>query len=235
MAIGQIRNTCSSSGPCLQFGDVSYLLSQSYETWIRIAVNNAPRIDRQGLSPKGAAVLFAEKRECRSQAQTLGDVPSPEDCAPLVLADDSCDKTFQWSTNTDWGCRCCKKGIPEAGNTHDAWNMYSAIFKKDVHGQVDESVLYVYPYTFEDYQYVVEPLGLRPRGTKGAIPPDIRSEHYGVLHARHMASRAHILMVDRRSAQNYLAPSEQKTLSSRCCPPLEIRANHSPQFVLLKA
>ena len=44
-------------------------------------------------------------------------------------------------------------------------------------------------------------VGLQPKGTKGAIPRDIRSEHYGVVHGRHIKTRARLLLVDRRTPQ----------------------------------
>jgi len=74
---------------------------------------------------------------------------------------------------------------------------------------LDRSKTYVVPYIFEEYASIVEMVGLRPKGTKLAIPQDIRSEHYGLLQGRHLQSRAHLLLVDRRSPLGYLPESMQ--------------------------
>jgi hypothetical protein len=74
---------------------------------------------------------------------------------------------------------------------------------------LDRSKTYVVPYIFEEYASIVEMVGLRPKGTKTAIPQDIRSEHYGMVHARHLQSRARILLVDKRSPLHYLPEAQQ--------------------------
>lgn len=74
---------------------------------------------------------------------------------------------------------------------------------------MDRTQTYVVPYIFEEYGSIVEMVGIRPRGTKMAIPQDIRSEHYGLLQGRHLQSRARLLLVDRRSPLGYLPPAQQ--------------------------
>jgi len=76
----------------------------------------------------------------------------------------------------------------------------------------------VVPYLFEEYSKMVELLGLRPKGTKAVIPQDIRSEHYGVLHARHLPTRTRLLMVDRRSPRPYLAAHKRWQMSALSVP-----------------
>merc|ERR1712183_236785 len=46
---------------------------------------------------------------------------------------------------------------------------------------------------------------------------------YGLLGGRHVPSRAHVILVDRRSPRKFLAPSEQVNMSSQCWPTVAAR------------
>eukprot|EP00747_Dinoflagellata_sp_TGD_P064221 gnl/TRDRNA2_/TRDRNA2_153805_c0_seq2.p1 gnl/TRDRNA2_/TRDRNA2_153805_c0~~gnl/TRDRNA2_/TRDRNA2_153805_c0_seq2.p1 ORF type:complete len:816 (+),score=142.21 gnl/TRDRNA2_/TRDRNA2_153805_c0_seq2:173-2449(+) len=133
MALATIPSVCGLTQPCQQFGDISYLMLDNYERWVREAI-------------------------AKSQIVSIQDIRSA------------------------------------AG--------------------LDSKALYVVPYLMEEYNSIVEPLGLRPKGTANAIPADIRGEHYGVLDGRHLASRTRVLLVDRRSSRHYLPPKEQVNMSS---------------------
>jgi len=65
------------------------------------------------------------------------------------------------------------------------------------------------PYVIEDWPYIVEMVGLRPKGTKGAIPSDIRAEHYGVLNGKHLLHRSDILLVDKRDPRRFLPEGQR--------------------------
>jgi len=49
MAFANIINMCGSAGPCHQFGDVSYLVSEAYEKSLRAAIQQLPRMAVQEL------------------------------------------------------------------------------------------------------------------------------------------------------------------------------------------
>ena len=65
------------------------------------------------------------------------------------------------------------------------------------------------------------------RNTKGSIPADLRSEHYGVIAGisrslcrgfevgKSLKQRVPLLLVDKRSAKGYLRPEEQLRQGSR--------------------
>jgi len=138
MAFSSIPSACGKTGLCKQFGDVSYLLAEPYESWLRAAIERAPRI-------------------------TLTDVTRP----PIRL--------------------------------------------------LDAAQVYVLPFRREQFASLAEAMGLRPKGTQHAIPPDIRAEHHGVVAARHLQSRARVLLVDQRGSKGYLH-SEQLRMSKHCKP-----------------
>mmetsp|Transcript_126067 Transcript_126067/g.402952 ORF Transcript_126067/g.402952 Transcript_126067/m.402952 type:complete len:804 (+) Transcript_126067:203-2614(+) len=214
MALAQLPNTCSTSAegpPCRQFGDVSYLREATYERLLRAAVAASPQLALDDLMTKANAEVASEKRECLEQHENLGTFESAEACAALVLANPDCAHEFQYPpAEPSWGCRCCK--LDKApGKPHDAWNVYIARRRPPDPGeaQLDKGQLYVVPYVFKDFDKLVGLVGLRPAGTLSAIPKDVRAEHHGVFLGRHLASRAQVLLVDRRSSHGYLLPSDQ--------------------------
>lgn len=132
MAFAAIPNSCGSSGPCRQFGDISYLVESTFDNWLRRTIDGAPQasIDQAHAKPHGQSHLRA-------------------------------------------------------------------------------GTLYVVPYLREKFVSAREKIGFMPKGTKNAIPSDIRAEHYGLMHTKHESTRAHLLFVDQRSPGNYLKPGLQ--------------------------
>jgi len=122
MALAQIPSICGASGPCHQFGDISYLASDTYEVWMQSTIDKAQKLS-----------------------------------SPALLA----------------------------GAT-----------------QQKADIVYVLPFTHEDSRKLVEKL-IMPSKVKGAIPADLRSEHYGVVVTRSKA-RSLLLLVDKRSPRGYL-------------------------------
>eukprot|EP00932_Pfiesteria_piscicida_P017760 SRR837773.4636.p3 GENE.SRR837773.4636~~SRR837773.4636.p3 ORF type:complete len:216 (-),score=57.65 SRR837773.4636:669-1292(-) len=97
---------------------------------------------------------------------------------------------------------------------HDAWSLYRATPKHREDGEADphgltSGKLVVIPYVFKDFDKLVTIVGLRPDGSRDAIPRDVRAEHYGVFLGRHRTSRARVLLVDRRSSRGYLPRDER--------------------------
>ena len=123
MAFATWASSCNATEPCNHFGNVSYLLKESYEDWIREAITQAPRT-------------------------TLEELPD------------------------------------------------------------SSKVLHVLPFLREDFVDLAEQAGLLPWNSKGSIPEDLRSEHYGVIVGR-SKQRVPLLLVDRRSSRRYLRPEEQ--------------------------
>ncbi|CAE7312576.1 GNTI [Symbiodinium natans] len=74
-------------------------------------------------------------------------------------------------------------------------------------------VLHVVPYVREEFPQLAEPAGLSPRNTKGSIPADVRSEHYGIMVGRIVSQRIPLLLVDKRSKLGFLRPEEQLRFS----------------------
>jgi len=179
------------------------------------AVRQSQRVTIQELLPSGVGLLHAERRECKEQAHNLGKPKSPNECAPLVLATEGCSAYFQWSKNTEWGCRCCKLGAVDGGPDHQAWNVYKTSQVEKTSKELDRSRIYVLPYVFEEWDLLVPLAGLRPPDTKNTIPADIRSEHYGLVSGRHSISRAKLLLVDRRSPRGFLPAGDQWRMSDR--------------------
>lgn len=70
-------------------------------------------------------------------------------------------------------------------------------------------VLHVVPYVHEEFLQYAEAAGLSPRNTKGSIPADVRSEHYGTVVGRIVSQQVPLLMVDKRSQLGLLRPEEQ--------------------------
>eukprot|EP00403_Amphidinium_massartii_P026855 CAMPEP_0178403690 /NCGR_PEP_ID=MMETSP0689_2-20121128/17500_1 /TAXON_ID=160604 /ORGANISM="Amphidinium massartii, Strain CS-259" /LENGTH=820 /DNA_ID=CAMNT_0020024655 /DNA_START=62 /DNA_END=2521 /DNA_ORIENTATION=- len=66
------------------------------------------------------------------------------------------------------------------------------------------------PYVHEEYLKLSGVVGLQPQGTFGAIPQDVRAEHYGLLYGRHMPSLLDVILVDRRSLRHWLPTQEQQ-------------------------
>jgi len=134
MAFARIPTTCNSVESCHHFGDLSYLLDERYEQWMRSAIAQSPLItqrDFNGLKP----------------------------------------------------------------------------------GQ-----LYILPFQREELTSLAERLGLVPKGTKNAIPADLRSEHYGIVSAVHVETRGRVLLVDRRSPRGYLPANQRRQQSEQGVP-----------------
>ncbi|CAE7239906.1 unnamed protein product [Symbiodinium necroappetens] len=70
-------------------------------------------------------------------------------------------------------------------------------------------VLHVVPYVHEEFLQYAEAAGLSPRNTKGSIPADVRSEHYGTVVGRIVSQQVPLLMLDKRSQLGLLRPEEQ--------------------------
>mmetsp|Transcript_17669 Transcript_17669/g.40943 ORF Transcript_17669/g.40943 Transcript_17669/m.40943 type:complete len:785 (+) Transcript_17669:26-2380(+) len=68
----------------------------------------------------------------------------------------------------------------------------------------------VVPYLHEEYVKMLDVFGLQPKETNGAIPQDVRGEHYGVSYGRHMPSQQDVILVDRRNKRNWLRPPDQQ-------------------------
>jgi len=124
MALADRPNLCGIEAPCHQFGDTSYLISDTYEAWLDAAISKA---------------------DARIKA---GELRGPQ----LRLE----------------------------------------------HGK-----LYVVTYSHEEYNSLTEVAGLLPKGTKGAIPPDVRAEHHGLFFSRNPGSRAQLLFVDSKGPVRY--------------------------------
>lgn len=206
MAFANIYNTCNLRSPCQQFGDVSYLLNGTYENWMHAVVSASTHLDRRSLQAGFGSELYLAGQECKNQAQNFGESASPDACAAHVFTDSSCGHQFMWSQNKEWGCRCCTQTGADGGGINPGWNLYTA--KRDTLNKnlLNRDAIYVLPYRAEDYLEIVQQLGLRPPGTRKAIPEDIRAEHYGLLVGRDVTSRAQVVLVDRRSQRNYLKP-----------------------------
>lgn len=130
MAFADTPSTCDAVEPCSHFGNVSYLLSEEYESWMRSTVERAPRIDSSELRAR-----------------------------PGV------------------------KTLPR--------------------------MLHVVPFQRELFNGIAEASGLMPRNTKGSIPADLRSDHYGAMAGKLMSQGLPLLLVDRRSSRGYLQKTEQ--------------------------
>ena len=124
MAFATWPSSCNVSEPCNHFGNVSYLLKDHYEDWLREAIAEAPRTSVEQLQVES------------------------------------------------------------------------------------KKVLHVLPFQREDFLRLAEPAGLLPRNSRGSIPHDLRSEHYGVMLGK-SKRRVPLLLVDRRSSRRYLRPAEQ--------------------------
>eukprot|EP00405_Crypthecodinium_cohnii_P041394 CAMPEP_0206566504 /NCGR_PEP_ID=MMETSP0325_2-20121206/24700_1 /ASSEMBLY_ACC=CAM_ASM_000347 /TAXON_ID=2866 /ORGANISM="Crypthecodinium cohnii, Strain Seligo" /LENGTH=727 /DNA_ID=CAMNT_0054069551 /DNA_START=230 /DNA_END=2414 /DNA_ORIENTATION=+ len=46
MTLAKTPTACGSSGPCHQFGNISYLVSESYDGWMREAIRESKRVDK---------------------------------------------------------------------------------------------------------------------------------------------------------------------------------------------
>lgn len=71
-------------------------------------------------------------------------------------------------------------------------------------GGPPQKSLYLLPYRYESFKGLRVLVGLHPKDV-GAypIPPDVRSEHYGLVVAKHVESGSWVLLVDCRSTRNY--------------------------------
>eukprot|EP00420_Gonyaulax_spinifera_P007921 CAMPEP_0197936088 /NCGR_PEP_ID=MMETSP1439-20131203/114375_1 /TAXON_ID=66791 /ORGANISM="Gonyaulax spinifera, Strain CCMP409" /LENGTH=214 /DNA_ID=CAMNT_0043559049 /DNA_START=106 /DNA_END=747 /DNA_ORIENTATION=- len=77
MAMAKIPNACSTSGPCQQFGDVSYLIDDVYEGWIRRAVQqaqlvNSGELKQRKLDPSKLYVLPYKDEDFRVTSKLTG-------------------------------------------------------------------------------------------------------------------------------------------------------------------
>ncbi|CAJ1383002.1 unnamed protein product [Effrenium voratum] len=138
MAFADIPSTCVATDSCNHFGNISYLMEQEYESWMRKVIEDAPRL---------------KPSELRLQ-----------NGKPLL------------------------KKLP--------------------------NIVHVVPFQREEYAGMAEGAGLLPRNTKGSIPQDLRSEHYGVIVGRMVSQHVPLLLVDRRSPRGYLQEDEQLRLES---------------------
>ncbi|CAK9001972.1 unnamed protein product [Durusdinium trenchii] len=136
MAFADIPSSCVVAEPCNHFGNVSYLLSQEYEAWLRETIADAPKISVVELKQK----------------------------------------------------------VPHKVGTQMP------------------SLLHVVPFLREEFNGLAEAAGLLPRNTKGSIPADLRSEHYGVMAGKLVNQRIPLLLVDKRSSRGYLHREDQLRL-----------------------
>lgn len=70
--------------------------------------------------------LLAESRECDSIAENLGEQPSPEACAQLVMDAVECGRSFMMSkAYPSWGCRCCAAMSGVGDEVKQVWDVYT--------------------------------------------------------------------------------------------------------------
>eukprot|EP00929_Paragymnodinium_shiwhaense_P084326 TRINITY_DN4507_c0_g1_i1.p1 TRINITY_DN4507_c0_g1~~TRINITY_DN4507_c0_g1_i1.p1 ORF type:complete len:836 (-),score=194.41 TRINITY_DN4507_c0_g1_i1:209-2716(-) len=132
MALASSPSTCSMklNEPCEHFGDVSYLISDTYDGWLADAAKKAQVIPLQ----------------------------------------------------------------------HDAKTLHPGS-------------LYIMPYVRHQYREAFTRMGVMPKGTKNAIPADVRTDHYGALVTKNLESRATVLMLDKRSPLDTLPEGSRIRLS----------------------
>eukprot|EP00930_Biecheleria_cincta_P002271 TRINITY_DN10328_c0_g1_i3.p1 TRINITY_DN10328_c0_g1~~TRINITY_DN10328_c0_g1_i3.p1 ORF type:complete len:260 (-),score=33.58 TRINITY_DN10328_c0_g1_i3:103-882(-) len=153
-----------------------------------------------------SATIYKEHQECSEEGGALGEHSKADECAILALGTPTCSNYITFSKDYPyWQCRCCKtQGFkPAVGKSHGAWNMYTA------HLHIDSSALYLYPYIKENYVGIGSSFGIRLEGMGAVIPEDVRSEHYGLIVGRHLATRATVLLADKRSPKTYLPDSQR--------------------------
>lgn len=199
MSLATQPNSCSIEKPCRQFGDVTYLLRPKYEAWLLQAVEQAKPMH-------ASATIYQAHQECSEEGAALGEHSNVDACAILAHGTPSCSNYITFAKDYPyWQCRCCKtQGFkPALGKSHAAWDMYTAQF------DIDPSLLYLYPYIKENYVGIGGSFGIRLENMGAVIPEDVRSEHYGLIVGRHLASRATVLLADKRSPKTYL-PSLQR-------------------------
>merc|ERR1712032_28597 len=201
---------CDASGPCQQFGDLTYLVNSEYDRRVRNVVQTAERVSPLDLLKPTSAKLVARGFECRAQGYSFGAVKEVEVCARLVASWFGCGKHFMLTPQQPaWGCRCCKPGHGLGGPTHSSWNLYEAVVNRS-RPELDRNKLYVVPYERRQWKhYIAEAVGHIPPGLQNVIPPDIRTDHFGTLFAKHRLSRAPLLLVDRASSRQFLPPELQ--------------------------
>ncbi|CAK9077112.1 unnamed protein product [Durusdinium trenchii] len=206
MALSQQSSSCDGTRPCNHFGNIDYLLKDTYEFWMHSALHKAERMT-------GSSHLFQSGQECTSEAINLGHLATPEDCAALVGLGE-CSEYFGFARQYPyWGCRCCRFG-KKIGKEHPgkAWSIYRASLTGD------PGKTYVFPYTFENYMSIAPSFGLQPEGMANLVPPDVRAEHYGLVVGKHLTSQAVVLLVDKRSPKPYLPVDEQLSPDPRLMP-----------------
>jgi len=204
MAFAEAANTCGVAGSCRQFGDVSYLERETYDLGITETIHHSLIIRAEDLAPRDNFEMFSKEHECAEQTELVGVFNSPHACAEHLLQFQACSH-FMWSATTEWGCRCCAEDREDGGPEHKLWHVYTTVTReKAVRGNLQIGRFNILPYDFDEWQKISDLVGLAPKGAVHAIPKDARSEHYGVMYGRHVASRAPVMLVDRRSSRGFL-------------------------------
>ena len=208
MAFAQVNSQCDTKEkPCTHFGNINYVLRETYEFWMHFALHKAERLF-------GSSQLRFMGEECRSEAIDLGRQESADDCAVLVGMG-RCSQYFGFSIqNLHWGCRCCHWEEEGVGKEHPGktWSIYEALMT----GNPEK--IYVYPYTRETYMSIAQSFGVQPEGMSEMVPPDVRAEHYGLVVGKQLTSQATVLLVDQRSPKQYLPTSERLLPSPKLAP-----------------
>ncbi|CAE6940996.1 Mgat1 [Symbiodinium sp. CCMP2456] len=180
--------------------------TMGWDYWMRVAFRAAgkecivPQVSRSHhAAAKGSSVSTAKQIRL-FESMAFSDVPSTCDVAEP----------------------CAQFGNVSylAAEDYDAWHR-QAVAKaprldlKELKAQNGKpikklpKILHVVPYVHEEFLQYAEAAGLSPRNTKGSIPADVRSEHYGTVVGRIVSQQVPLLMVDKRSQLGLLRPEEQ--------------------------
>eukprot|EP00927_Polykrikos_kofoidii_P072523 TRINITY_DN68627_c0_g1_i1.p1 TRINITY_DN68627_c0_g1~~TRINITY_DN68627_c0_g1_i1.p1 ORF type:complete len:772 (-),score=77.23 TRINITY_DN68627_c0_g1_i1:49-2364(-) len=177
--------------------------TMGWDYWMRVAFKRAgkeciiPEVSRtHHISTTGSSVNTAKQVSFFDQ-MVFADVPSI--CTVTEPCRQFGDVSYLTSERYENALRAVILAAPRITSVRETTD-----------AKVRKNDIVVLPYRREEIRTVVTSLGLRPPKLKDALPDEVRADHYGVFVGQSPSqSRVTVIAVDRRSAKQYLNPSER--------------------------